>query len=191
MLSMNHSTDWIPDSFQRIEGLAIDHLTVEIIEQWILSEEIDTAERILLSLMEQISILEASVFDLIDSMELIRELLGNENKVQYDQYWGVVLSNDLLYLNMRIVIQIQNTILWISFLNQMAQISSPEIGQFFDECSQQLVRWGQGWYAPTDRAKDLEGLFDQVATLQESFAHLTRIKTRIGNLIRNEFPSKT
>lgn len=191
MLSMNHSTDWIPDSFQRIESLAIDHLTVEIIEQWILSEQMDTAERILLSLTEQISILEASVFDLIDSMELIRELLGNEHKVQYDQYWRVVLSNDLLYLNMRIVIQIQNTILWISFLNQMAQISSPEIGQFFDECSQQLVRWGQGWYAPTDRAIDLEGLFDQVATLQESFAHPTRIKARIGNLIRNEFPSKT
>jgi len=191
MLSMNHTTDWIPDSFQRIESLAIDHLTVEIIEQWILSEQMDTAERILLSLTEQISILEASVFDLIDSMELIRELLGNENKVQYDQYWRVVLSNDLLYLNMRIVIQVQNTLLWISFLNQIAQISSSEIKQFFDECSQQLVRWGQGWYASADRTRDLEGLFDQVTALQESFAHLTRIKARIGNLIRNEFPSKT
>ena len=187
---MNQSADWIPDSFQRIEGLAIDHLTVDIIEQWNLNAQIDTAERILWSLTEQISILEASVFDLIDSMELIRELLGNENKVKYDQYWRVVLSNDLLYLNMRIVIQVQNTVLWISFLNQMAQITSPELKPFFNECSQQLIRWGQGWYAPSDRAKDLDGLLDHVIALQESIAHLTRTKARIGNLIRNGFSSK-
>jgi hypothetical protein len=190
MLPMNHSADWISDSFQRIEGLAIDHLTVDIIEQWNLNAQIDTAERILWSLTEQISILEASVFDLIDSMELIRELLGNENKVKYDQYWRVVLSNDLLYLNMRIVIQVQNTVLWISFLNQMAQISSPDFKPFFDECSQQLIRLGQGWYAPSDRAKDLDGLLDHVVALQESIAHLTRTKARIGNLIRNGFSSK-
>jgi hypothetical protein len=191
MLPMIHSADWIPDSFQRIESLAIEYLSVEIIEQWILSEQVDTVERILLSLTEQISILEASVFELIDSVELIRELLGNENKVQYDQYWRVVLSNDLLYQNMRIVIQIQNTILWISFLNKMAQISAPEIRKFFDECSQQLVRWGQGWYAPSDRVKDLDGLIDHLVVLQESITHLTRTKARIGDLLRNGFSSKT
>lgn len=191
MLPTKQFYDWIPSSFQRIESVAIDHLTHEIIEQWNLSEQTDTAERILSSLTEQISILESSVFDLIDSIELIRELLGNHNKVQYDQYWRIVLSNDLLFLNMRIVIQIQNSLLWISFLNPMSQISSLEIRQFFGECSQQLIRWGHGWYAPSDRAKDLNGLFDHVVALRESITHLTRTKARIGNLLNNGVSDKS
>jgi len=187
MLSSNHSYDWIPNSLQRIESVASDHLTHEIIEQWILSEQMDTAQRILVSLSEQISILEASVFDLIDAIELLSELLGNQNGVQYDQYWRIVLSNDLLYLNMRIVIQIQNTLLWISFLKPRSQDPSPQIRQFFEDCSQQFAWWGKGWYAPSDRVKVLDGLFDHISALQESIAHLARTKTRIGNLLNNGF----
>lgn len=187
MLPMNYSYDWIPSSFRRIESVSSDCITDEIIEQWILSEQMDTAERILLSLTEQISILEASVFDLIDSMELVRDLHGNHNKVRYDQYWRVVLSNDHFHLKMRIAIQVQNTLLWISFLNPTAQISSPELSQFFEQYGYRLIQWGQEWYVPSDRKEDLDALFDHIVALQEAIAHLTRTKARIGTLLRNRF----
>jgi hypothetical protein len=167
--------------------MILDGITNETIEQWIRDDQADTAERILLSLYEQVSILMSAIIELSDSLELITDILGNSNHVSYDLYWITILFNEYVHLKLNVAVQIHNVTLWISFLNPYSQIALPETRRFFEEYGDQLIQWGLGQRSRSSLVREIEEIAGHVLELRESVAHLTIVKEHAARLLRAKF----
>lgn len=174
-------------SFRSIEGMILDGITNETIEQWIRDDQADTAERILLSLYEQVSILMSAVIELSDLLELITDILRNSSQVSYDLYWLTILFNEYVHLRLSVAVQIHNVTLWISFLNPASQISLPETRRFFEEYGQQLIQWGLRQRSPSGLVREIEEIAEYVLELRESVVHLAIVKEHAARLLRAKF----
>lgn len=186
MLPIEYIDNWIQSSLHRVERMIIDGLADMAIERWIHEDKVDTAVRILQSLHEQVSILESAVIELSDFLELLTGILANESHILFDKYWLTILSNDYIHLKLNVAIKIQNVALWIYYFNPISEMALPEIRGFFNEYGQQLVRWGQGQFTPSDRSEELDEIKNHITELRCSVACLVRAKEFTEKKLRNK-----
>jgi hypothetical protein len=170
--------------------MTIDGLADETIEKWIRDDKAGTAERILFSLHEHISILESTLIELSDLMELIADLHGNKHNVLYDLYWRKILSNDLIHIKFKTAISIQNITLWILILNPFSELMLPEIRRFFTASGGQLIRWGEGQCSPSSHLPNTEEMAKYVIELRESVRSLANAKEYIVVLVLKKFQTQ-